>query len=169
DNNGPSYTYTSAGRLKTRTWARGATTTYGYDPAGALNSIVYSDATGTPTVTTSYDRLGRRLSVAQGTNTTDFTYNDAGQILTETYSAGVLASWQVNNVYDVLNRRLTNNVNYSGAPKWWTISSYDPASRLSSITDGTNNATYAYLTNSSLVTSIVMKSNTNVRLTIAKG
>ena len=34
DNTGPGYTYTAAGRLQTRTWARGITTTYGYGTAG---------------------------------------------------------------------------------------------------------------------------------------
>ena len=56
--------------------------------------------------------LGRRL-IAQGTNTTDSTYAD--QTLTETYSAGVLASWQVNSVYDSMSRRVTNGVLYSGS------------------------------------------------------
>jgi len=120
-------------------------------------------------VTTTYDRLGRRLSIAQGTNTTDFTYNDASEVLTETYSAGVLASWQVNNVYDSLDRGVTNGVLYSGSWKAQSTSSYDASSRLAFISDGTNNATYAYLTNSSLISSIVFKSNTTVRLTTAKG
>jgi RHS repeat-associated protein len=38
---GPSYTYTSAGRLKTRTWARGNHTRYDYDSAGRLSAKRY--------------------------------------------------------------------------------------------------------------------------------
>ena len=50
DNKGNDYTYTAAGRLHTRTWARtvgGAAlvTTYGQDNAGELSSIDYSDTT----------------------------------------------------------------------------------------------------------------------------
>ena len=36
---GPTYTYTDAGRLLTRVWKRGITTTYGYNNAGELASI----------------------------------------------------------------------------------------------------------------------------------
>jgi YD repeat-containing protein len=39
DNNGPSYTYTAAGKLKTRTWARGVVTTNSYNSAGQLSGI----------------------------------------------------------------------------------------------------------------------------------
>jgi hypothetical protein len=42
---GPSYTYTSAGRPKTRVWARNVTTTYSYDNAGRLFATSYSDST----------------------------------------------------------------------------------------------------------------------------
>jgi len=45
---------------------------------------------------------------------------------------------------------------------------YDGASRLQSVTDGTNNATYAYIANSPLVSQITLKSNATTRLTIAK-
>ena len=55
------YTYTSGGKLETRTWARDSgtiVTTYGYDPDTAeLTSIDYSDTT--PDVSFTYDRLGR--------------------------------------------------------------------------------------------------------------
>lgn len=63
DNNGPSYTYTAAGRLKTRTWARGVTTTYTFDQAGSLSAVAYSDTT--PGVSYVYDRLGRQASITQ--------------------------------------------------------------------------------------------------------
>ena len=56
ENKGANYTYTPAGRLETRTWARGITTTYTYD-AGMLTATNYSDAT--PDVTQTYDNFGR--------------------------------------------------------------------------------------------------------------
>jgi RHS repeat-associated protein len=60
-----SYTYDAAGRVLTRTWARGVTSTYGYHPQMAdLITVDYSD--GTPSVDFVYDRLGRLL-----TSTTD--------------------------------------------------------------------------------------------------
>lgn len=54
--NGPGYTYTKAGRLGTRTWARGLTTSYAYNNAGELQGADYSDAT--PDVTYAYDPAG---------------------------------------------------------------------------------------------------------------
>jgi hypothetical protein len=39
------YTYTGAGRASTRVWKRGISTTYGYNNAGDLASISYSDTT----------------------------------------------------------------------------------------------------------------------------
>jgi len=71
-------------------------------------------------------------------------------------------------VYDRLNRRVTNYVLFQSNQKAVATNSYDSASRLAFISDGTNNATYTYLTNSSLVSSIVFKSNTTVRLTTTK-
>ncbi len=62
DNNKTTYTYDIAGRLATRLWARGITTSYGYT-AGQLTSIDYSDAT--PDVSATYNRLGQLLSATQ--------------------------------------------------------------------------------------------------------
>ncbi|NLH73941.1 MAG: hypothetical protein GX456_12875 [Verrucomicrobia bacterium] len=41
---GPVYTYTAGGRLATRVWKRGVTTTYSYNTAGDLQTIDYSDS-----------------------------------------------------------------------------------------------------------------------------
>ncbi|MEI6675826.1 MAG: RHS repeat-associated core domain-containing protein [Verrucomicrobiota bacterium] len=65
--NGPAYTYTSAGRLKKRTWARNIATDYYYNQAGQLRAVDYSDAT--PDVLCTRDRLGRIKTIFQGTLT----------------------------------------------------------------------------------------------------
>jgi YD repeat-containing protein len=59
---GPSDGYTPGGRLLTRTWARGIATTYGYDNAGALATVAYSD--GTPTISHTYTRRRHRGHVS---------------------------------------------------------------------------------------------------------
>ena len=46
--------------------------------------------------------------------------------------------------------------------------SYDAASRLTTVSDGTQNATYTYLANSPLVTNIVFKQNSTTRMTTIK-
>lgn len=62
------YTYTLAGRLKTRTWERGLVTTYGYDQ-GSLDTVTYTnDATKTPNVSYSYDNFGRTSTIIQSKN-----------------------------------------------------------------------------------------------------
>src|SRR5206468_6870381 len=58
---GPTYGYTSAGRLQTRAWARGITTTNPYNNNGDLSSVSYSDTT--PSVAMVYDRRGRATTV----------------------------------------------------------------------------------------------------------
>ncbi|WP_353568649.1 RHS repeat-associated core domain-containing protein [Haloferula sargassicola] len=75
---GADYTYTAGGRLKTRTWARGVVTTYGYD-AGLLVSTDYSDST--PDVTITYDTFGRQHTVTQTNQST----------LTSTYDPSTFA------------------------------------------------------------------------------
>ncbi|MCH7229097.1 RHS repeat-associated core domain-containing protein [Haloferula sp. A504] len=64
DDEGTDYTYTAAGRLATRTWARGVVTTYGYDDGGRLVSTDYSDAT--PDLVFTYDALNRQKTVTRG-------------------------------------------------------------------------------------------------------
>ncbi|MDD2230897.1 MAG: hypothetical protein PHY48_16030, partial [Candidatus Cloacimonetes bacterium] len=73
DGHGPSYTYTSEGKLSQRTWARGITTDYAYDFAGSLTNVVYNDET--PAVTYTYDRLGRQLSATTSVSTNIFVYS----------------------------------------------------------------------------------------------
>jgi RHS repeat-associated protein len=83
DDNGTDYTYTDAGRLLTRAWQRGVTTTYGYDNGGRLTSTTYSD--GTPSVSITYDALGRQLTQSNGLAQSSYTYNPGNlQIDTET-------------------------------------------------------------------------------------
>jgi hypothetical protein len=98
DGHGPSYVYTPAGRLQTRTWARtvsgqALTTTYGFDNAGALGAVSYSDST--PGSTYVYDRLGcLATSVCSGITTT-LAYNTASELLSQSFSGGLLAGLSV--------------------------------------------------------------------------
>src|SRR4029077_17921858 len=78
DNTGPNYTYTAAGRLATRVWARGITTTYSYNAAGDLSASSYSDSP--PAVNYSFDRRGRQTSIVQGSITTSRSYDNAGNL-----------------------------------------------------------------------------------------
>jgi len=101
---GPSYTYTPAGRLANRLWARGTNTTYSYNNAGDLSAVAYSDG-ATANISYSYDRRGRQITITQGSATTTRVYDDAGNVLSESYSGGSLSGLSVTNGYDQL--RLT--------------------------------------------------------------
>jgi RHS repeat-associated protein len=79
------YSYTQAGQVLTRQWARiltgstRVTTTYGYDAStGELLTIDYNDST--PDVTYAYNRLGQVSTVADYTGTRTFTYNLGGSL-----------------------------------------------------------------------------------------
>jgi len=71
-----SYNYNSRGQVWVRTWARGVTTTYGYDDnTGELTGQDYSDTT--PDVTFAYNRLGQLDSATDHTGTWDYVYDAA--------------------------------------------------------------------------------------------
>jgi len=166
DGNGPSYSYTPAGRLHTRTWARGVVTTYQYDNAGSLQALSYSDSTSQ--VNYGYDRLGRQTTVTNGTTVCNWTFNDAGQALTETYTAGLLNGLSISNSYDSLFRRQNLSVLSGASTLAQTAYGYDVVSRLANVSDGTNSAVYTYLANSPLVGDIAFQHNGQTVMTTTK-
>ena len=160
DTSSVTYSNSFAGRLLTRQWVRGITTTYGYNPAGDLGTITYSDGT-TPNVTFGFDRRGRTTSVTDGTGAHTLTCNDAGQLLTESFPNSGLV---VTNTYDSLLRRSS----LSGIGVSPVQYGYDAASRLSSVTNGIYTASYTYLPYSSLVSSLLFQSGGTTRMATTK-
>ncbi len=171
---GPTYAYTDAGRMQTRTWLRTGTdsqrivTTYAYNNAGDPYTVIYSpnDPAGTPGATYAYDRRGRQKTLTRGGTTTTLTYNDANQLLTESYSGGTLGGFTFTGVYDTVLRRTSLSVNTS--PANFRTYGYDYASRLTNVTDGTYSGGYTYLANSPLVSQITFKQSTTTRMTTTK-
>jgi RHS repeat-associated protein len=73
DGKGTNYTYTVGGKLASRTWARGITTTYSYTQ-GLLTLTDYSDIT--PDVAITYDGYGRQSTVTQASQSRiTYSYN----------------------------------------------------------------------------------------------
>ncbi len=163
---GTTYGNSLGGRLLSRTWARGVTTTYGYSEAGDLDSMTYSDST--PAVTTIYDRRGRKKTVVQGTITNEFNYHDSGRLLSETSIGGPLDGITVTNTYDTLLRRTNLMAKFTSTPLIQHSYGYGEASRLDTVSDGTNSATYAYLADSPLVESITFKQSSTERMKTEK-
>lgn len=162
---GPVYTYTAAGRLATRLWARGTNTIYTYNNAGDLVRVDYSDSTSD--IGYGYDRLGRQLTVTNDSALVcTFAYNGLGQMLSETYSSGPLSGLSITNGYDSLLRRSAVGLsNYSGVV---TTYAYDNASRLAWVTNGANTVNYAYLANSPLVDNLTFRQGGTTRMTTVK-
>ncbi len=178
------YFTTSAGALCSgrpsnicrRADARGITTTYGYDALGRPTSTTYSD--GTPAVSFFYDQtayngltitngLGRRTGMSDGSGSTAWSYDPAGQVLTVqrtisgvtkaiTYSynlAGSLATVgypsgrTITYAYGAANRPVSvidsaNTINYA------LSATYSPHGALSSILHGQVNGGFAGITES---------------------
>ncbi len=164
DGKGPVYTYSNAGRLKSRAWARGVTTWYTNNVAGDLVTINYSDAT--PDVTYTYDRRGRQATIAAGGLTTTLAYNNASHLLSETYAGGALNGLAVTNAYDAYLRR--SAVALKTQPATLTQFGYDLAGRLLGATNGSYRAAYTYLANAPLVSQITLRSNSVTRMTTTK-
>jgi RHS repeat-associated protein len=164
---GPSYAYTPAGRLKTRLWARGIYTTNSYNIAGDLRAVTYSDAT--PGITNGYDRLGRQTSITNGSAVCLRKFDLAANLLSETWLGGPLDGIVVSNRFDSLLRRTNVSVLSAGSVLLSsTAYSYDSASRLHSVTSGTNVAVYSYLANSPLVSQIFFTNGSTLRMTTIK-
>jgi RHS repeat-associated protein len=141
--------------------------TYSYDTAGDLFTVSYNDGS-TPSATYTYDWLGRISSVVRGGTAASFVYDLANDVLSETYTGGTLNGFMVTNQYDADLRRTQMTLCSNSVPLCRAIYGYDAASRLASVSDGTNSATYSYLANSPMVGQIVFASNGVTRMTTSR-
>ena len=127
DGKGPTYTYTPDGKLSQRTWARGITTDYSYDNWGNFTNTVYSD--GTPTVSISYDCLGRQTEARDVAGITTFLYDSFGAPTNETV-VGVAGTNTIVRHWDSFGRAtgysLVGRV-VPSAPQRQSTIAYDPA------------------------------------------
>jgi RHS repeat-associated protein len=164
---GATYTYNAAGKIATRTWARGVSATYTYntlgtpDTVGDLTGIDYSDAT--PDVSlTNYDRLGRPGSITQaGIGAESLTYHAGKAAPNVRYYAAnhsLLPGIGLRTLApDAIGRPTGfNETADANVTTLRTVGySYHATSGLfEKITDGSQNHTYAYHPNSSLISTI---------------
>lgn len=161
DSTGPGYTYSDAGRLKTRLWARSVNTTNSYNAAGDLSNVNYNDST--PAVGMGFDRRGRTTSVTNGATVITSTLNDVGLLLSDSSAGGVLNGLSVTNGYDALLRRTNLTLN-TPLSSFNTTYGYDSVSRLSTVRAGTNSATYSYVANSPLVSHVLYTNGSTLRM-----
>jgi YD repeat-containing protein len=167
EGNGTSYTYTPDGKLAARTWARGVVTTYAYDTCcGSLTNITYSD--NTPSVSYTYDRLGRQTSARTGEKSFAlFAYNPATLALeTET----IIANGTTNTItrsQDTYGRAAGISLGDDYAVAY----AYDNVGRFSGLTSSigstgstmSNHWQYTYLPDSGLISGWVNGTISTVR------
>ncbi len=158
------YTYNLRGQLSQRTWSRGVTTTYSYEGnTGALQQAIYSD--GTPTLSYTYDRVGRLATVRDGTGDRTFTFRASdlkpeserfGRFGPTTTSHALGTTRQLTYKYDATTGRFNGvDLGITGSSEHAIAYGFDGTnSRLSSITSGADTFTYSYLANSSLISGV---------------
>jgi YD repeat-containing protein len=167
DGKGTKYGYTAGSRLSSRLWERGTNTSYAFNNFGDLASISYNDGT-TPSVTQTYTRRGQLGKVVRDGITTRLFYTTDGQLLGEGYTGGTLDGLRVTNTFDAYLRRTQVAAKNGASALNSTDYTYDTASRLSTVSDGTQSATYSYIANSPLIGQITFKQSANTRMTTTK-
>src|SRR5262249_36110381 len=118
----------------------------------------------TATLGNIFDRLGRHATNTQGSITTFRAFSDGGLVLSESCSGGPLDGLSLTNGLDQFLRR-TNRVLQSAIfnlqSNYFT---FDESSRLKTVADGTNSATYARLENSTLIDKILYYNGGTLRM-----
>ncbi len=154
-NHSVNYTYTQAGQIATRTWARGVSTTYAYSgTTGELLTVDYSDST--PDLTFTYNRLGQQSTVSDVTGTRTFTYNLGGtlELQNEILPYGFWGDWRITRGYDTASG-VVGRYNHLGAGSASSPYGYDVSYGFDS--KGRLNTTwlfgYTYTANSNLIAS----------------
>jgi RHS repeat-associated protein len=162
-----SYTYTAAGQLDVRTWARGIKTRYTYDPlTGEQTDIQYklSDGTtneGTPNLTYTYNRLGKIATVGDATTgTRTFNYNLAGTLELQSedlpsYFGSRRITYPVASS-GVIGRPTGLQLGTSGSPtsEQNVTYGYGGAGRFTGLGASGRTLTYSYAANANLLSSI---------------
>lgn len=115
-----------------------------------------------------YDRLGRPRTLADASGSRTLAYHASGQLDMESYTSGGLNGSVIDRDYDPM-ARLESTAALSGASVLNQIGySYDAASRLETVTSGTNTASYVYHANSPLVHTVTFMQGGSARLTTTK-
>lgn len=157
-----SYTYTPAGRMAERFWARldgngqPLRTGYTYDPLTGERLLVdYSD--DTPDIGYVFNRLGQLDSVTDAAGSRTFAYNADLQLESETIAAFYGANKRLTHAYesgspgsDVVGRYVGFAVGTSSNPDQdYTVTyGFDGYGRLNGVADLNSNYAYAYVTGS---------------------
>ena len=189
DSKGPRYSYSNAGRLKSRKWARHnsqglpltATYTYGFEDGAANNDhgdlvgVAYNENNAAQGLAMTYDRRGRLAAAVKAGLTTTLAHSDHGQLISESYSGGGGSELAirfygitVGQDLDSMSRRQTAWIRKHGASLHSVAHTYDSASRLQSVASSGFSAQYRRDPGGSLVEGITVAFNGAARLVVGK-
>jgi RHS repeat-associated protein len=159
---GTSYDYDDFGRLKERSWARGVTTTYGYDaPTGDLTSVDYGD--GTKDLILRYNRVGEIDQVTDGAGVQEFTLSSTGkldytEVTTEDGGSNILDGLIIDPTLGAGGRTDSLSVGFGGTAATTGNVYTGPGGQLSAVTltvgADTRSASYTFHTGSPRVADV---------------
>jgi RHS repeat-associated protein len=135
------YGYDADNRLTNRWSNAKGTTVYRYDTVANLTNVDYSGGTvSTPSIYLSYDALNRPLNMVDGVGNTAYSYDAAGQLLTED------GPWANDTVtYAYTNRlRMSLSLQAPSGSAWSQSYGYDTARRLISLSSPAGAFGYSY-------------------------
>ncbi len=141
------YTYDALGKMLTSTDALSQTVTYSYDRANRLTGINYSDVS-TPDVTFTYDGLGRRTQMTDGTGTWTYSYDALDRPTAVQDGFGKVVGYG----YDKAGRITTLTYPSTGSGTRTVARQYNAADDLIGVTDWLSNTTqFSYNRGNALV------------------
>ena len=169
------YTYTTAGRMAERFWARldgqgnPLKTTYVYDPLTGERTLVdYAD--NTTDIAYSFDRIGRLDTVTDAAGSRSFDYNGDLQLESETIASFYAADKRISRTYEigtpgtnVVGRYVGFSVGTAAADPdadYAVSYDFDGYGRLNAVTDPNSSYSYGYVTNSNLLASLTSLAHT---------
>ena len=134
-----SYTYDSHGNRATMTYPNGKKVTYTYD---AMNRLVSVKGVDGKTTRYSYDALGRRIATEGAKETSSYTYDEVGNLVSQTTTGAYDLALEY--AYD-LSGRMTSESRTENGATLTSVFTYDPLGQLTSFTrsDGLSES-YAY-------------------------
>ncbi|MGD8453674.1 MAG: hypothetical protein PVJ57_17820, partial [Phycisphaerae bacterium] len=140
DDEAVTYTYTTDGKLKSRTWARGVVTGYGYTLAGDMAGIDYNCADPDDPdfdIAFDHDRRGRVVEVTDAGDGTDHALDYSGwpDCVTETISGGPFSrSFAITRESATYMSQLSGLYVGTSPIEYAAVYGYDSAGRLNCVT-----------------------------------